>query len=127
MKTQTPPNHCNLKSKLSATLGTLAVLAGLAAQGQTIQWGLTLTNINNPITPIVVTNAPGNTNGPGGTAAPVGSISITAASRFPTVSRCGTDSYPKWACSAHNENFVTFNAAASKARVWSTKRRSDHG
>lgn len=31
-----------------------------AAQAQQIQWGLTLVNINNPITPVVVTNADGS-------------------------------------------------------------------
>ena len=56
------------------------MVAGLPAHGQEgpMKWGLTTVNINNPIAPIVVTNAPGNTNGPGGSAAPTGSISITA-------------------------------------------------
>ena len=41
----------------------LIVLCSLVlatAQAQSIQWGLTLTNINNPITPIVVTNGDGS-------------------------------------------------------------------
>jgi len=56
----------------------VAALALFSAGAQTIQWGLTLTNINNPITPIVITNTAGNTNAPGGTAAPTGSITIIA-------------------------------------------------
>jgi hypothetical protein len=38
----------------------------VAAQGQTIQWGLTITNINNPITPTVVTNGDGSISITGG-------------------------------------------------------------
>lgn len=56
----------------------LCLLAVAPAPAQTIKWGLTLTNINNPIAPIVITNAPGNTNAPGGTAAPTDSITIIA-------------------------------------------------
>ena len=52
--------------------------ASLTLQAQTIKWGLTLTNINNPIATIVITNAPSNTNGPGGTEAPDGTITIIA-------------------------------------------------
>ena len=54
------------------------ILAVATARAQTIKWGLTLTNINNPITPIVITNAPGNTNAPGGIAAPTDSITISS-------------------------------------------------
>ena len=36
------------------------------APAQSIQWGLTLTNINNPITPIVVTNGDGSVSITGG-------------------------------------------------------------
>ncbi len=56
--------------------GMLAFLAD--TQAQSIKWGLQLANINNPITPIVVTNAPGNGNGPLGVDATTGSITITA-------------------------------------------------
>jgi hypothetical protein len=42
------------------------LLAGLAAPAAQIQWGLTLTNINNPITPIVVTNGDGSISITGG-------------------------------------------------------------
>ncbi len=50
----------NLKLRCFTTLAAFFVLAGLTAQGQTIQWGLTLTNIDNPIAPIVVTNGDGS-------------------------------------------------------------------
>src|SRR5215213_3892404 len=45
------------RSTLALSALLLACLAAPAAQ---IQWGLTLTNINNPITPIVVTNGDGS-------------------------------------------------------------------
>ena len=74
-----------MKTTLIRPRGALALLAAAgvaafapAAHSQAFPWGLTLTNINNPIAPIVVTNAPGNTNGPGGVAAPTGSISVIA-------------------------------------------------
>lgn len=37
-----------------------AGLAAMSAQAQQIKWGLTLVNINNPITPILATNANGS-------------------------------------------------------------------
>lgn len=48
---------------LLKTLSGALLACGLATgqtQAQQIQWGLTLTNINNPITPIVVTNIDGS-------------------------------------------------------------------
>src|SRR5947209_7138612 len=61
-----------------AVTALLTVSAAFTVKAQQIKWGLTLTNINNPITPIVITNGPGNTNAPGGTAAPDGSLTIIA-------------------------------------------------
>jgi hypothetical protein len=78
MKRDANSQNASANPWLRLALVTGCLLAGFAAQAQTIKWGLTLTNINDPITPIVVTNAPGNTNGPGGVEAPTGSVSITA-------------------------------------------------
>src|ERR1019366_5458730 len=52
----------NSKQRLLVGLAPIAwcILAVAVAHAQTIQWGLTLTNINNPITPIVVTNGDGS-------------------------------------------------------------------
>ncbi len=76
------PNVIHRNRTLRLLSGTpLIVLCSLlvnSVQAQTIKWGLTLTNINNPITPIVITNGVANTNAPGGTAAPDGSITIIA-------------------------------------------------
>ena len=44
-------------------LGGISLIAGLAlvsSQAQQIKWGFTRTNINNPITPTVVTNGDGS-------------------------------------------------------------------
>jgi hypothetical protein len=49
--------------KLSVFTTTLACLCGIglvSAQAQQIKWGLTLTNVNNPIVPVVVTNGDGS-------------------------------------------------------------------
>jgi hypothetical protein len=78
MKTIPSRKHPTLRSIFLPSAILLAALALFSAGAQTIQWGLTLTNINNPITPIVITNAAGNTNAPGGTQAPIGSITIIA-------------------------------------------------
>src|SRR5690349_14670829 len=67
-----------LQNWSSFSAGVLLLSGLVSLEAQQIQWGLTLTNINNPIAPIVITNAPGNTNGPGGTEAPVGSLTIIA-------------------------------------------------
>src|SRR5437762_2733425 len=56
------------------SLGRLAALRAVAlcgllaatARGQPIQWGLTLTTINNPITPTVATNGDGSISITGG-------------------------------------------------------------
>src|SRR5882672_11732625 len=48
------------KHLLRAAMIALSGLVSLNLQSATIQWGLTLTNINNPITPIVVTNGDGS-------------------------------------------------------------------
>src|ERR1041385_7877102 len=52
----------NTLSKLRTLAMTGIVLASgaLSARAQQIKWGLTLVNINNPITPIVVTNGDGS-------------------------------------------------------------------
>src|SRR5215813_15226650 len=51
----------NMFGKLLGWVGPIGLCGlNLAAQGQTIQWGLTLTNINNPIIPTVVTNGDGS-------------------------------------------------------------------
>ena len=55
-----------LKRSCCSTLAAFSVLAGLTAQGTPIQWGLTLTNINNPISPVVATNADGSITITGG-------------------------------------------------------------
>jgi hypothetical protein len=55
-----------MKSKLNlsalacrriAQLGMLATLTGVICTAAPIQWGLTVTNINNPITPLISTNS----------------------------------------------------------------------
>ena len=66
-----------MKPHLIHNSSTLSLFSGLAAiavcslglasaQAQSIQWGLTLTNINNPIPPIVVTNGDGSISITGG-------------------------------------------------------------
>jgi hypothetical protein len=52
-----PANPGSGAAAVFALSGQVAVPATL---GQTIQWGLTLTNINNPITPDAVTNSDGS-------------------------------------------------------------------
>ena len=78
MKRQPNPKALALRPRALAAAIALCACAALTVRAQTIQWGLTLTNINNPIPPIVITNTAGNTNGPGGTQAPVGSLTIIA-------------------------------------------------
>src|SRR5262245_33429948 len=78
MKTILPRKYFLVPSCLLSVEILLACFAVFSAKAQQIKWGLTLTNINNPIPPIVITNAAGNTNGPGGTEAPVDSITIIA-------------------------------------------------
>ncbi len=58
-KNLTGRNHG--RGRLSALVPiALSSLIACSAQAQSIQWGLTLANINNPITPIVVTNGDGS-------------------------------------------------------------------
>src|SRR5947209_7813773 len=45
---------------LSWALPVILCSLPIVASAQTIQWGLTVTNINNPITPIMVTNGDGS-------------------------------------------------------------------
>lgn len=56
------PIKMKTQSRLCAIAMTGMVLASTAllTQAQQIKWGLTLTNINNPITPIVATNGDGS-------------------------------------------------------------------
>jgi hypothetical protein len=55
------PHKRGALSSLSFLSGFfLAVFIGVPAFAQQIKWGLTLTNINNPITPVVVTNGDGS-------------------------------------------------------------------
>ena len=60
MKTNIVKEFYNLKPRFLTILAALSIPASLAAQGTTIQWGLTLTNFNDPITPIVATNGDGS-------------------------------------------------------------------
>jgi len=78
MKPDLISRNSTLKFFPGLALIAFSSLIATTTPAQTIKWGLTLTNINNPISPIVITNAPGNTNAPDGTAAPDGSITIIA-------------------------------------------------
>ncbi|MCX6884642.1 MAG: hypothetical protein NTX27_06325, partial [Verrucomicrobia bacterium] len=49
-----------IRSRALAGAFLAAGLAAMSAQAQQIKWGLTLVNINNPITPILTTNANGS-------------------------------------------------------------------
>jgi hypothetical protein len=60
MKKNIAKEFHHLNTRFLTLLAALSIPASLAAQGTAIQWGLTLTNINNPITPIVVTNGDGS-------------------------------------------------------------------
>src|SRR5215472_18180671 len=46
--------------RLFVSAATLLFCGLVSVEAQQIKWGLTLTNINNPITPIVVTNGDGS-------------------------------------------------------------------
>jgi hypothetical protein len=59
MKTILSSKHPWLRSLVFGSKLALFCLA-VSANAQQIKWGLTLTNINNPITPIVVTNGDGS-------------------------------------------------------------------
>src|SRR5215475_6189390 len=48
------------QSRLFFSVATLLLCGLVSVEAQQIQWGLTLVNINNPITPIVVTNGDGS-------------------------------------------------------------------
>src|SRR5215472_4676060 len=56
MKREPNPKALALKPGALAAAIALCACASFTVQAQTIQWGLTLTNINNPIPPLVVTN-----------------------------------------------------------------------
>jgi hypothetical protein len=53
------PQH-KLRARALATAGIILASTALLSHAQQIQWGLTLTNINNPIAPTVVTNGDGS-------------------------------------------------------------------
>ena len=61
-KAHSPEDNRTVKRLFSATLVAFGILASLSAHGQQgpTKWGLTVFNINNPITPIVATNSDGS-------------------------------------------------------------------
>ena len=61
-KAHSPEDNRTVKRLFSATLVAFGILASLSAHGQQgpTKWGLTVFNINNPITPIVATTSDGS-------------------------------------------------------------------
>src|SRR6266446_10209884 len=59
MKIAPSSNNGLLRSSLSLAAALLLCGTGFVS-AQQIKWGLTLTNINNPITPVVITNGDGS-------------------------------------------------------------------
>src|SRR5215203_3433333 len=54
------PGTYGRKLWLRACIGALCSFVAITLQAQTIQWGLTVANINNPIAPTIVTNGDGS-------------------------------------------------------------------